>query len=140
MESIEKIGLGRKGFCPLVEYESWSVGALQYQEKFQQKNLSALERHNETDEVFVLLQGTCLLFDGGFGDAPQKLEALRLEPLKVYNVKKGAWHIHMLSADAVVLLVENAGTCRSNTSESPLSESQKDWMRAVCAENGITVL
>ena len=48
-----------------------------------------------------------------------------MEPLKVYNVRRGAWHHHTLSPDAVVLIVENRDTTDANSAEAQLSEAQR---------------
>lgn len=137
MGTVEMIQLRDAGFCPLVDFESWRVGALQFQEKFQRENLCSMQKHEETDEVFVLLQGVCLLFDGGCGEKPERSNAIRLQPLKVYNVKKNTWHTHMLSRDGVALVVENANTRGYNSPNHPLTEEQQEWIRTVCVENGI---
>jgi mannose-6-phosphate isomerase-like protein (cupin superfamily) len=69
-----------------------------------------MQRHDQTDEVFVLLEGRCILFLGAGGDSVTELFAEDMQPLKLYNVKRGTWHSHTLSDDAVVLIVENIDT------------------------------
>ena len=48
-----------------------------------------------------------------------------MEPLKVYNIRRGTWHSHTLSPDATVLIIENENTCDDNSPEAELTERQK---------------
>ena len=54
-----------EGYSPVVDYGGWRVAALNYIEELRADNLRTMQRHNETDEVFVLLRGRCILFVGG---------------------------------------------------------------------------
>jgi mannose-6-phosphate isomerase-like protein (cupin superfamily) len=73
----------------------------------------------ETDEVFVLLEGSAYLTIG------LEMTRVDLEPNKIYNVKKGVWHSHIMSPDAKVLIVENSNTSAANSEKLPLSELGK---------------
>jgi hypothetical protein len=48
-----------------------------------------------------------------------------MEPLKLYNVKRGVWHTHTLSEDATVLIVENVDTTDANSPSKMLSPEQR---------------
>jgi hypothetical protein len=48
-----------------------------------------------------------------------------MEPLKLYNVKRGSWHTHTLSPDATVLIVENRDTATLNSPEITLDDEQR---------------
>jgi hypothetical protein len=119
------------GYQPLVDYESWRVAILRYHEELLPENLHTMQRHNETDEVFVLLVGRCILFLGAGGEQVEKVYAQDMEPLKLYNVKKACWHTHTLSQDAVVLIVENRDTVVENSPTIPLSVAQHEEIRAL---------
>ena len=113
-------------FRPLVDYGAWRVAVLNYIDHLQPQNLTDLQRHDETDEVFVLLQGRCILFLGdGDGDTEAgAIHAVDLAPLTVYNVKRGVWHNHTLSEDASVLVVENREPTNENSPFCPLAPEQ----------------
>jgi hypothetical protein len=114
-----------EGYQPLIDFGAWRVAVLRAIDELRPENLETLQRHDETDEVFVLLAGRCILFIGE-GDAQvTKLHAVDMEPLKLYNVKRGAWHTHTLSDDAAVLIVENADTTDANSPLLPLSAEQR---------------
>ena len=53
-----------EGYRPVVDYANWRVAVLNFSERLLPDNIHELQRHNETDEVFVLLRGRCLLFLG----------------------------------------------------------------------------
>ena len=97
------------GYSRVVSGAKWTVAALNYAERFDERSIVALERHNLTDETFVLLSGEATLVVG------ENAERVRMEPLKFYNVRAGAWHNIFVSRDARVLVAENADTSRDNT-------------------------
>ncbi len=84
-----------------------------------------MQRHDETDEVFVLLRGRCILFLGDGTETVTAIHAQDMQPLKVYNVKKAARHTHTLSRDAMVLIVENRDTTEANSPTCPLNAAQR---------------
>ena len=114
-----------EGYMPLVDYATWRVAVLNYIDELLPQNLAAMQRHNETDEVFVLLKGRCILFLGEGKDAITRVHAEDMQPLKVYNVKRACWHTHTLSEDAIVLIVENCDTTLENSPHIPLTPAQR---------------
>ena len=47
-----------------------------------------------------------------------------MEPHKIYNIKKGTWHNHIMDTDGEVVIVENRDTCDDNSPILPLDEKQ----------------
>ena len=80
------------GYRPVVDYQSWRVAILNYGDDLLPENLAFMQRHNETDEVFVLLAGRCILLIGEGKDTVTKVFAEDMKPFKIYNVKKTVWH------------------------------------------------
>jgi ureidoglycolate hydrolase len=116
------------GYLPVVDFESWRVAVLNYCDELLPENLTRLQRHDQTDEVFVLLTGRCILFIGdGDGEAGE-VQAVDLVPGTVYNVKRGVWHNHTLSPDASVLVVENRDTTYDNSPFCDLAREQTAFM------------
>lgn len=115
-----------EGYRPLIDYKTWRVAILKYCDELLPENITKVQRHNETDEVFVLLQGECTLFLGAGKETVTKIFPQKLEPLKLYNVKKAVWHTHTLSKKAVVLIVENQDTTTLNSDEILLTEEQRE--------------
>jgi len=113
------------GYRPVVDYGAWRVALLRFADDMLPQNITHFQRHDETDEAFVLLQGRCLLYLGEGEDIIHSLCAREMVPLKVYNVKRGVWHNHTLSRDAVVLIVENQDTGDRNSPLCPLEDRQR---------------
>ena len=112
------------GYRPLVDFDHWRVAVLNFSADLLPEHLTSMQRHNDTDEVFVLLQGRCILFTGEGRDAVTRIHAEDLQPHRVYNVRQGVWHTHTLSQDAKVLVVENQDTTWDNSPFTPLDEAQ----------------
>lgn len=115
----------KEGYLPLVDYESWRVAVLNFSEDLLPENIKAMQRHNETDEVFVLLAGRCILFIGDGDNEPVDIFAENMESFKIYNVKKSVWHAHTLSLDAKVLIIENRNTTYDNSPFCQLAAAQQ---------------
>ena len=113
------------GYKPLVDYESWRVALLNYGPDLEVAAITRMQRHNETDEVFVLLAGRCLLFTGEGGETVERVFAEDLRPGLLYNVRRGVWHHHTLSPDAKVLVVENRDTTYDNSPFTDLTAEQR---------------
>ena len=69
-----------EGYLPLIDFESWRVAELRYCEELEVENLKSMQKHNESDEVFVLLQGEFTLFLGGQGETIGEITAVKLSP------------------------------------------------------------
>jgi len=104
---IEILEYTGDGYSKVMSYGAWRVAIINYAERFDEKNLTKLERHLLTDEVFVLLEGNAILISDR--------EKYLMEAGKIYNVKAGIWHAISVSRDAKVLIVENENTCIDNT-------------------------
>jgi hypothetical protein len=114
-----------EGYMPLIDYADWRVAILRYIDELLPDRLDKMQRHDETDEVFVLLAGRCLLFLGAGEAEVTDIYAQDMEPLRLYNVKRHCWHTHTLSPDAVVLIVENRDTALPNSPEIVLTAAQR---------------
>jgi len=113
------------GFKPLIFFGSWRVAVLRYLDELRPDRIDSMERHTETDEVFVLLCGRGTLLLGGNGKKSEGVESQPMEIGRIYNVKIFAWHTVLLSTDATVLLVENHDTDEHNSEYDKLSAEQR---------------
>jgi hypothetical protein len=119
------------GYKPLVDYANWRVAILNYSDDLRPENISTVQRHNETDEVFVLLRGRCILFLGEGDQTVTAIHGQEMMPHTLYNVKKKVWHSHTLSEDAMVLVVENRDTTYDNSPFCPLTQDQQKFIVAL---------
>ena len=56
-----------QGYQPLVDFAGWRVAILRYLDGLHPDRINSMERHTETDEVFVLTKGKATLLMGGNG-------------------------------------------------------------------------
>ena len=110
-----------EGFEPLVFTDKWQAALLNWEPLFDRANLDEIERHNHSDEVFVLLRGQAVLFtrpeDGS-------LQAVEMAPGKIYNVPAGVWHNIVATRDVSFLIVENRDTHLHDTKIRPISANE----------------
>ena len=138
-EYIEVSSYEEVGYKPVIDYMEWRVAVLNYIDELEVQNIETMQKHNETDEVFVLLKGNCTLFAGGDGERIGEIDAIPMEPLKLYNVKRGVWHTHTLDKEGSVLIVENRNTCDENSPKLVLSKEQKEKLFQVLELSGKTI-
>jgi len=110
-----------EGFAPLVFTEGWQAALLNWEPLFDRRNLDEIERHNQTDEVFVLLRGRAVLFTRPDGEA---LEAVEMDAGKIYNVPAGVWHNIVATRDVSFLIVENRDTHIHDTEIRPITDDE----------------
>lgn len=118
------------GYQPLVDYGSWRVAVLRYIDHLKPDRINMVECHLETDEVFILFEGRCILFLAEVEDGEVvQIHAVDMVPKKLYNVKKGVYHTHTLSEDAHVIIVENQDTGAANSEQIKLDQEK---VREIC--------
>jgi mannose-6-phosphate isomerase-like protein (cupin superfamily) len=109
MDNLEIFEYNGEGYNPTMNFESWRVAIANFGDHFDEERYNYLERHLLTDEVFILLSGEARLVVGcDFSETV-------MQPGKIYNVKKGAYHALLMKKNAKVLIVENHNTSRENT-------------------------
>ncbi len=113
------------GYQPLIDFAGWRVAILRWNQSMLPEKLELMERHTQTDEVFVLMNGWATLILGGNGLQTSDICQQVMEPGKIYNVKRNAWHTVVLSQDASILIVENQDTGEENTEYCRISNESK---------------
>ena len=109
MNGIDEYEYRGEGYLRQVNGAKWTLAALNYAARFDERNIVDLERHNLTDETFVLLEGEATLLVG------EKAERVKLTPLRFYNVRAGIWHNIIVTPGTRCLVAENANTSKDNT-------------------------
>lgn len=126
LEVLEYEGIG---YQPLLSCRGFRVAVLNYHPELLIENMTNFQKHDKTDEAFILLRGACTLFLAE-NETLEAIHAVELEPCKIYNVKAGTYHTHTLSEDAMVLIVEADDTCDDNSPKILIN----DEIRAYLAE------
>lgn len=111
LEVLEYEGIG---YQPLLSCRGFRVAVLNYHPELLIENMTNFQKHDKTDEAFILLRGACTLFLSE-DETLESIHGVELEPCKIYNVKAGTYHTHTLSEDAMVLIVEADDTCDDNS-------------------------
>jgi len=113
-----------EGYRPLIDYGEWRVAILRFLDAIQPEKNKSMERHTETDEVFVLTRGRGVLIMGGNALQVDGIYPQAMEIGTIYNVKRNAWHTILLSRNASVLIIENRNTGEHNSEYANLSTEQ----------------
>lgn len=118
------------GYEKLFHHRDWRVAVLNYIEELEIDQLKYMEAHQLTDEVFVLLEGSCHLFFAEVQDHEIKsVCALSLEKHKVYKIPAGIFHTHTLSHDAKLLIIEEENTSDDNSPRIYLTDYEKNMIK-----------
>ncbi len=107
---VERYFHSGPGYNPFLIRPDWQVAQLNYSPELGIESVNKVERHNQTDEVFVLFRGSSILVAAVETGKELQSEVCRMEPGVTYNVPKGVWHWIVMSPGDRVLIVENAGT------------------------------
>jgi len=118
-----------EGYRPLIDYGSWRVAILRWESSMEAEKVTFMERHTQTDEVFVLLDGQATLILGGKSSHVDGIYSQKLEECNYYNVKQNAWHTVVLSQDASILIVEENNTGEENTEYCELTQDFRTAIR-----------
>lgn len=116
----------QQGYQPLVFSHDWQVALLNWEPIFDLQQAGEIERHNRSDEVFVLVKGQAALFtlstDGEF-------VVSEMVPHYIYNVTQGTWHNLIATRDATWVIVENRCTHVDDTEVRPMTEDELSTLR-----------
>lgn len=113
------------GYQPLVFSDGWQAALLNWEPIFDLANAGEIERHNQTDEVFVLWRGRAVIFvsDG------EQLQVEEMQAGAIYNVPRGVWHNLLARRDASWIIVENRDTHLGDTELRQLTEVEWAQLR-----------
>ncbi len=110
INKIEIYEAAKEGYETKLKYGAWRIGLITPAERF--TNITYLERHDLTDEAFILLNGAATLLHL---DGEERLHSYEMEIGKIYNVPVGGWHNVRIEPDSLVMVVENAETSKENS-------------------------
>lgn len=125
---VEVSEYNEAGYSPIIDYQSWRVAILNYINELEINNIDNFQCHKETDEVFVLLSGKCILFCAEVDEDRNitDIACWNMEPNKAYNIKRGVYHTHTLNEDGKVLIVENSNTSDCNSPKIMIDDTVRN--------------
>ena len=121
---ILKYAFEGEGLTRVFENEKWMVGIKNWKPMNDIANINNLERHNETDELFILLNGQCTLLYANETANGLDIQAVEMEPLKVYNIPRTLWHNTVTRKDTKLALIEDSSTGSANSDVIELTPAQ----------------
>ena len=128
-KDIEIIDFPAEDYMPLKDYDGWRVAVLRHCENTNLEKISWMQKHMETDEVFALLDGKCTLILAGNGEKPGEFKMVEMEPHRIYNIKSGFWHNHVLDETGEVLIIENRDTTDDNSPTYHMNQEEIEAFR-----------
>ena len=129
MQKIQEYTYEGKGLTRVFENEKWMVGIKNWKPENDITGLTCLERHNITDELFILLAGRCTLLYANETENGLVIDKVEMEPMKVYNIPTGLWHNTVTQPGVKLILVEDSACSGENSDVRDLTEAQLDTVR-----------
>ena len=126
---IERHNTLAAGYHPLVLSSGWQVAQLNDREDLHADSLAEIERHTETDEIFVLVRGHATLIEATLSEGVH-FECTHMEKGVVYNVPRGVWHAIKTEPGMLVIIVERDGTHLQDVEHRHLTEREQTLLRA----------
>lgn len=106
------------------ENAQWTVGIKNWKPSNDIEQIGNLERHNRTDELFVLLNGSCTLVYATEEGSSLNLNTVEMRPYTVYKIPPSLWHNTIMTKEAKLLLIENSDTSMENSDLRDLTEEE----------------
>ena len=103
------------GFGLVCKNDFFKCAFITRSEQYAPGRIRTMKRHNESDEVFVLVQGKAMLVTGEPMQGQYEKTVLRSGVS--YCVEAGTWHYLAVSEDALVFVTENSRVSGENTDE-----------------------
>ena len=120
-----------EGMQRVFENEKWTVGIKNWKPANDVTGIDCLERHNKTDELFVLVEGACTLVYANETEGGLEFGAVKMEKDKVYNIPATLWHNTITCKDTKMILIEDSNTSMENSDILNLTEAQIAEMRSL---------
>ncbi|HHU24428.1 MAG TPA: hypothetical protein GXZ57_05040 [Acholeplasmataceae bacterium] len=128
-KAVEVTDISGNGFVPLASVNNAQIALLSYIDELKLENIEYVEAHNETDEIFMLLEGKCYLICARVESGIIKgFDITKMQKNKLYNVKQGVFHHHVLTMDAKVLIYENKNTNYFNSTRICFDDQAKKML------------
>lgn len=132
MEHLVEIGRSfAQTYQPVLSFAGWKVAMLRYFDSVAPATFHRVERHWNTNEVFILTTGQAdlILLDDVEG-APTAPVVIAMEHNVAYNVGQSVWHHVVMSPDAHIILFERVETGPETTDYQELSPALRATIAA----------
>ncbi len=128
---IQEFTYGGLGMSRVYENAKWTVGIKNWKPENDSTGINCLERHNETDELFVLLAGSCTLLYANEQNGGLTFGTVPMQPGKVYSIPATLWHNTVTRKDTKLVLIEDSNTGAANSDVLTLSREQMELLKKI---------
>ncbi len=112
------------GMQRVYENEKWTVGIKNWKPANDITGITNIERHNKTDELFVLVEGKCTLIYAEEKGKDLEFHAVKMEKGKLYVIPQSLWHNTITVKDTKMFLIEDVSTGNDNSDVRELTPEQ----------------
>ena len=124
MESLIRIfHYDAEGLEKSYNNDNWLVGIKNYKPANNVLLMDSVERHLQTDELFIPLTGGNRVVTMEADDLRMQIQVMQVGC--IYCIPKGVWHNVVMPEYGKIILIEQSDTCMDNSEVLMLSEMQK---------------
>ena len=113
-----------QGYQPVLDFHGWRVARLRSAQIANAEAFHRVERHRETNEVFILTAGEADLIVCDGDARPGEAFVTAMELNVAYNIGRSVWHNVVMSPDAHIVLFERTDTTVDNSDYADLPPEQ----------------
>jgi ureidoglycolate hydrolase len=126
------LGVGQffeEGYQPVLDFHGWRVAMLRYGEAVDAQHLHQVERHRNTNEVFIVTAGEADLILCAAGNVPGEAYVFPMKHNVAYNIPDYGWHHVLMSKDAHIILFERTETSAETSDYAKLTATQVETIK-----------
>lgn len=121
---IESYNISSAGYHPFLIRDGWQLAQLNFTQSQHIDNISHLDAHLRTDEVFVLVKGKVVLIGASIQQGVPIFEVEMMREGIIYNIPQGRWHNIAMEVGSEVLIAEKSHTHTSDVEQFQLDNDQ----------------
>jgi hypothetical protein len=122
-----------EGLARVYENKAWMVGLKNYKPANDAALFTEIERHRQSDELFLLLAGSCVLLSAFEENGALRFEAQSMKTGALYVIPSPLWHTTITTPGARLALIEDPGTGATNSDVRALSAGELEAARKAIA-------
>jgi ureidoglycolate hydrolase len=124
-EHLVKIGESfEQTYQPVLDFGGWKVAMLRYFDVVEPDSFYRVERHLNSNEVFILTAGKADLIVCDGDECPEGTYVFPLKLNVAYDIQQSVWHHVVMSEDAHIILVERSETGLETSDYFKLTKAQ----------------
>ncbi|GAB3656544.1 hypothetical protein GCM10028791_28450 [Echinicola sediminis] len=107
---LERYSYSGAGYHPFLIRPGWQIAKLNFMPEQGISSITKIDVHFETDEAFILLNGTAVLIVASMDNGVIEFSCEKMKSGVTYNIPKNVWHNIAMKEDAEVIIVEKDRT------------------------------